>query len=111
MKVAIDAWTEAAGVADGNVLRPVNRADQVQGERMSEKVVWQLLQPYATAAGAAQPRENVPRRRWGARADPVAPGACVGSNDRTVSRNSAGSGSCAERWDQAEGGGFKQSPQ
>src|SRR5438270_5220799 len=45
VKVAMDAWTEAAGVADGHVLRPVNRADQVRGERMSEKVVWQLLQP------------------------------------------------------------------
>src|ERR1700692_4177801 len=50
-KVSIDAWTLAAGVAEGHVLRRVNRADQVQGERMSEKVVWQLLQPYATAAG------------------------------------------------------------
>src|SRR5438552_7870848 len=51
VKVAIDTWTDAAGVAEGHVLRPVNRADQVQGEQMSEKVVWQLLQPYATAAG------------------------------------------------------------
>ena len=51
VKVAIDTWTQAAGVAEGHVLRPVNRADQVQGERMSEKVVWQLLQPYAAAAG------------------------------------------------------------
>src|SRR6266404_963641 len=51
VKVAIDTWTEAAGVTEGHVLRPVNRADQVQGERMSEKVVWQLLQPYAAAAG------------------------------------------------------------
>jgi site-specific recombinase XerD len=51
VKVAIDAWTEAAGVAEGHVLRPVDRADEVQGERMSEKVVWQLLQPYAIAAG------------------------------------------------------------
>src|SRR3984893_6554677 len=51
VKVSIDAWTLAAGLVVGHVLRPVNRADQVQGERMSEKVVWQLLQPYATAAG------------------------------------------------------------
>jgi site-specific recombinase XerD len=51
VKIAIDAWTSTAGLAEGHVLRPVNRADQVQGERMSEKVVWQLLQPYATAAG------------------------------------------------------------
>src|SRR6266699_3614641 len=43
VKVAIDGWTQAAGVAEGHVLRSVNRADQVQGERMSEKVVWQLL--------------------------------------------------------------------
>jgi site-specific recombinase XerD len=51
VKVAIDSWTVAAGVVEGHVLRPVNRADQAQGERMSEKVVWQLLRPYATAAG------------------------------------------------------------
>src|ERR1700682_3329138 len=51
VKVAIDSWTLAAGWVVGYVLRPVNRADQAKGERMSEKVVWQLLQPYATAAG------------------------------------------------------------
>src|SRR5712671_3511884 len=41
VKVAIDAWTSAAGLADGRVFRPVNRGDKVQGEAMSEKVVWQ----------------------------------------------------------------------
>jgi integrase len=51
VKVAIDAWTAAAGVIDGPVFRPVNRGDQVQGPALSEKVVWQLLQPYAEAAG------------------------------------------------------------
>src|SRR5216683_2927695 len=51
VKVAIDSWTVAAGLVEGHVLRPVNRADQAQGDRMSEKVVWQLLQPYATVAG------------------------------------------------------------
>src|SRR6266478_4013631 len=30
VKVAIDTWTGAAGVAEGHVLRPVNRADQAQ---------------------------------------------------------------------------------
>src|ERR1700726_3981669 len=40
VKVAVDTWTEAAGVAEGHVLRPVNRADQAYGERMSEKGVW-----------------------------------------------------------------------
>src|SRR5271170_8011122 len=53
VKSAIDAWTSAAGVMDGHLFRPVNRGDQVRGLRMSEKVVWQLLQPYAVAAGLA----------------------------------------------------------
>ena len=51
VKVATDAWTFAAGVTDGYVFRSVNRAGQAQGVGLSEKVVWQLLQPYAEAAG------------------------------------------------------------
>jgi len=51
VKVAIDAWTSAAGVADGYIFRPVNRADRVAGERLGEKVVWQMLQQYAAVAG------------------------------------------------------------
>src|SRR6202162_793029 len=31
VKVAIDAWTAAAGVTEGSVFRPVNRGDRVQG--------------------------------------------------------------------------------
>jgi site-specific recombinase XerD len=38
VKVAIDAWTGPAAVADGYVFRPVNRAGQMQGDRLSEKV-------------------------------------------------------------------------
>jgi integrase len=51
VKVAIDAWTLPAGVADGHVFRPVNRADRITGEGLGEKVVWQLIKPYAEAAG------------------------------------------------------------
>ena len=51
VKLAIDAWTSAAGVADGHIFRPVNRADRVGGERLGEKVVWQMLQEYAEAVG------------------------------------------------------------
>lgn len=51
VKVAINAWTSACGLADGRVFHPVNRGDKVQGEVMSEKVVWQMLQRYATDAG------------------------------------------------------------
>ena len=34
-------------LSDGHVFRPVNRADQVTGERLGEKVVWQMLRQYA----------------------------------------------------------------
>jgi site-specific recombinase XerD len=51
VKVAIDAWSASAGVADGHVFRAVNRGGQVQAAALSEKVVWQLLRGYATAAG------------------------------------------------------------
>jgi integrase len=51
VKVAQDAWTAAAGVAHGFVFHPVNRGGQSQSTCLSEKVVWQLLQGYAAAAG------------------------------------------------------------
>ena len=51
VKVSIESWTLAAGLAEGHVFRPVSRGDLVHGDRLSEKVVWQLLRQYATAAG------------------------------------------------------------
>lgn len=51
VKMAIDAWTSAAGLVQGHVFRPVTRAQRVGGERMGEKVVWQMLQHYAEAVG------------------------------------------------------------
>ncbi|MGO4882330.1 MAG: tyrosine-type recombinase/integrase [Bryobacteraceae bacterium] len=53
VKVAIDAWTGRAGVVDGFIFRPVNRGGRIQGYVLSEKVVWQMLKPYAKAAGVA----------------------------------------------------------
>jgi site-specific recombinase XerD len=51
VKVAIDAWTSAAAIVAGHVFRPVNRVGSITGERLGEKVVWQLMKPYAEAAG------------------------------------------------------------
>jgi site-specific recombinase XerD len=51
VKLAIDAWSTAAGISDGQLFRPVNRADQVGREGLGEKVVWQLIKPYAATAG------------------------------------------------------------
>ncbi len=41
----------ASNLPCGHIFRPVNRGDEVHGDQMSEKVVWQLLVPYAKAAG------------------------------------------------------------
>src|ERR1700677_1448942 len=51
VKVAIDAWASAALLAEGHVFRPVNRSDRLGGERLVEKVVWQMLRQYAEAIG------------------------------------------------------------
>ena len=50
-KVAIDAWTSAAGLVEGYLFRPVSRADRPLGERLGKKVVWQMLRQYAEAIG------------------------------------------------------------
>jgi len=51
VKGAIDAWTSASSVSGGHVFRPVKRSGVVTGERLGEKVVWQLVKPYAEVAG------------------------------------------------------------
>ena len=52
-KVAVDAWATAARIADGPVFRSVNRGGQVRSTALSDKVIWQLIHPYAEAAGVA----------------------------------------------------------
>jgi integrase len=51
VKVAVDTWTVPAGMTGGAVFRSVNRGGQIHETALSEKVVWQVLQGYATAAG------------------------------------------------------------
>jgi hypothetical protein len=51
VKVAIDTWTALAGITDGAVFRSINRGGEVRQTALSEKVIWQLLRPYAEAAG------------------------------------------------------------
>jgi integrase len=50
-KNAIDAWTSVASISEGHVFRPITRGDQVYGDRLSEKVVWQMLKPYVRRIG------------------------------------------------------------
>jgi integrase len=53
VKVAIDAWARVAGIADGPVFRIDHRGGAVRETALSEKVVWQLIRPYAKTAGVA----------------------------------------------------------
>ena len=53
VKVAIDMWAVAAEISEGSVFRSVNRGGQVRETALNEKVVWQLIRPYAEAAGVA----------------------------------------------------------
>jgi hypothetical protein len=59
VKVAFDAWTTAAAIADGPVFRSVNRGGQIRDTGLSEKVVWQLIRPYAEAAGWPESRPTI----------------------------------------------------
>ncbi len=54
VKGAIDGWAASAKASDGYLFRRVNRGDQVSGQRLSEKVVWQMLKPYVAAVGLPQ---------------------------------------------------------
>ena len=53
VKVAIDAWTTPAEIANGHAFRPVIRGDRVCGERLGERVVWPMLREYAAQVGIA----------------------------------------------------------
>src|ERR1022692_1625421 len=117
-KVAIDAWTGPAGIVAGHVFRPVHRGDQVQGEVLSEKVVWQMLRPYAKAAGVPGIAPHDARRSCAkfcraarAELEQIQPAAWprVRPDHRALPRYEAGPGTRAERRDQAEGDGLTES--
>jgi integrase len=51
VKVAVDTWTSAAELVDGFIFRSVNRAGRVDGDRLGEKAVWQMVRLYAEVIG------------------------------------------------------------
>jgi integrase len=104
-KVAIDAWTSLAGLADGHVFRAVNRGGTSSGsgpEREGRLAIASGICGRCGSSGncalrfEARLRENVPggRRRTGA--DSVAPRPRVRTDHRAVPRDQAGPGARAE---------------
>ena len=52
VKVAIDEWTEAAGIESGRVWRSINRGGRVWGDGLTEKVIWQVSSSTRLMAGS-----------------------------------------------------------
>jgi integrase len=51
VKVILDEWREAAGVTDGPVFRPLNKAGRVTPGRLSEDTVWNVVRAYGARLG------------------------------------------------------------
>jgi integrase len=51
VKTAVDAWTDAAGIWDGTMFRAINKVDQVWGQGMTAKVLWDVVRTAAARAG------------------------------------------------------------
>lgn len=50
-KAAVDAWTDAAGITDGPVFRPVNKGGRVGDGGMSAQAVYNTVSAYAEQLG------------------------------------------------------------
>jgi len=51
VKVALDQWTQAAGVTEGRLFRAVARAGKVWGKGVSQNVVWYVVKTCCERAG------------------------------------------------------------
>jgi hypothetical protein len=51
VKVAVDAWTAAAAITNGPVIRAINKAGCIWGDSMSPKAFWDVVRAAAARAG------------------------------------------------------------
>lgn len=50
-KVLVDCWRNAAGLADGNVFRPVNKAGRITGEALTPQTIFHIVRYYGAQIG------------------------------------------------------------
>lgn len=50
-KAAVDRWTAAANISGGNLLRPVNKADQISGDSVTAQSVFEIVERYSQSLG------------------------------------------------------------
>jgi integrase len=51
VKLAVDAWTAAAGVTHGRLLRPLSKSGRVLGEELGDWAIWSVVESSARAIG------------------------------------------------------------
>ena len=46
VKKLLDVWLQAANIASGRVFRPVNKADALNGEKMTSQAIYEVIKTY-----------------------------------------------------------------
>jgi site-specific recombinase XerD len=50
-KAAVDRWTEPAGIVEGRILRAINKADRIVGDRMTPQSIFEIVERYSHTLG------------------------------------------------------------
>ncbi len=53
-KVRLDEWTTAARIAEGRLIRAINKSGRLHGAGVTEKVIWWIVRDYAGTTGVPQ---------------------------------------------------------
>ena len=96
-------WQKLKALVLDSVSSPITK-------RVYKPWIGRVLRRHRSSRRSSHRREVVPGRRWRTGADPTAPGPRVGPDHRAVPGHKAGPRPCAQRWDQAEGGGAALGP-
>ena len=51
VKLAVDAWTDAAGIGDGNLFRAIGKTGKIQGRGFTAKVILSIVREAAVSCG------------------------------------------------------------
>ena len=99
-KVAIDAWTATAEIAEGALFRGVNKGDRLTGESLTSQGVWRCVEKYSDVAPHDLRRTYAKlahTRRRPARSDPAVARPRFADDDRALSGRPPGPARCALR--------------
>jgi integrase len=52
-KAAVDRWTDRAGIIEGRILQPVNKAGRVTGGGITAQAIFEIVESYSRSLGLA----------------------------------------------------------